>query len=74
NQEIEQILSHQVPAVFNKMDDVLEICNWLIKHPHVLKLASQMYTASSIPLANASEFGESSTSWSVNSANSGDNK
>ncbi|CAG8832633.1 45153_t:CDS:2, partial [Gigaspora margarita] len=64
NQEIEQIPSHQVLAV----------CNWLIKYPHVLKLASQMYIASSIPLANVSEFGESSTSWSVNFANSGDNK
>ncbi|CAG8788809.1 14335_t:CDS:2, partial [Dentiscutata erythropus] len=36
--------------------------------------ASQMYIVTSIPIANTSKFGESSNSWNVNSANSGDNR
>ncbi|CAG8742691.1 2241_t:CDS:2, partial [Cetraspora pellucida] len=55
NQEVEPILSqkiNQIPVTFNNMDDVLEVCNWLIKHPHVLKLASQMEGKTTSSLTN----------------------
>ncbi|CAG8554960.1 21969_t:CDS:2 [Gigaspora rosea] len=35
NQQVEQI-----PLEFDQMDNVLEVCNWLIKHPHILRLAN----------------------------------
>ena len=30
----------QILGAFSKMDNVLEICNWLTKHPHILQLAN----------------------------------
>ena len=41
------------------MDSILEICNWLVKHPRILQLANQMYSASSSPLSRADSFNES---------------
>jgi hypothetical protein len=54
------------------MDNILEICNWLIKHPHILQLANQMFAASSLPLAQVNSFNESSSSDIFTSANSTD--
>ncbi|CAG8829993.1 20986_t:CDS:2, partial [Cetraspora pellucida] len=74
-QEIDQIKEvDQIPATFNNMNDVLEVCNWLIKHPHILKLASQMHIASLLPVTHASEFGEPSNSLAMSSANTIDNR
>ncbi|CAG8666846.1 10079_t:CDS:2, partial [Cetraspora pellucida] len=74
-QEIDQIKEvDQMLATFNNMNDVLEVCNWLIKHPHILKLASQMHTVSLLPVTHASEFGEPSNSLAMSSANTIDNR
>ena len=41
------------------MDSILEICNWLVKHPRILQLANQIYSALSLPLSHADLFNES---------------
>jgi len=56
------------------MDNVLEICNWLLKHPRILQFANQMFAASSLSLAQVNSFDESSSSDILISANSIDNK
>ena len=50
----------QIPAEFNGMNNILEICNWLVKHPSILQLANQMYMAFSSPIENVYTFNESS--------------
>ncbi|CAG8816540.1 1831_t:CDS:2, partial [Dentiscutata erythropus] len=50
----------QIPAEFDRMNNILEICNWLVKHPSILQLANQMYTASSLSMKNIETFNESS--------------
>ncbi|KAF0476747.1 hypothetical protein F8M41_024331 [Gigaspora margarita] len=47
NHEVSQIL-----AEFGRMNNILEICNWLVKNPSILQLANQMYTASSSSIEN----------------------
>jgi hypothetical protein len=34
-----------LPASFTEMSNILEVCNWLVKRPHILELANQMLTA-----------------------------
>ena len=64
------IQNNQTPTAFNKMDNILEICNWLIKHPHILQLVNQLFATSSLPLAQVNSFNESSSSDIFTSANS----
>jgi hypothetical protein len=42
------------------MNNILEICNWLVKHLLILQLANQMYMASSSSIENIDTFNESS--------------
>ena len=44
------------------MDNSLEVCNWLVKHPHILQLANKMLAASSLPLTETGSSNESSSS------------
>ncbi|CAG8733782.1 15532_t:CDS:2, partial [Dentiscutata erythropus] len=53
----------QIPAEFNEMNNILEICNWLVKHPSILQLANQMYMASSSLIENVRTFNESARIW-----------
>ena len=64
------IQNNQTPTAFNKMDNILEICNWLIKHPHILQLVNQLFATSSLPLAQVNSFNESSSSNIFTLANS----
>ncbi|CAG8796087.1 4255_t:CDS:2, partial [Gigaspora rosea] len=50
----------QIPAEFDGMNNILEICNWLVKHPSILQLANQIYTAFSSLIENIRTFNESS--------------
>ncbi|RIB17374.1 hypothetical protein C2G38_2187430 [Gigaspora rosea] len=50
----------QIPAEFDGMNNILEICNWLVKHLSILQLANQMYMASSSSMENIGTFNESS--------------
>ncbi|RIB21894.1 hypothetical protein C2G38_2175376, partial [Gigaspora rosea] len=58
----------QIPAEFVGMNNILEICNWLVKHPSILQLANQMYMASSSSIENIGTFNESSMPSSAISA------
>ena len=42
------------------MNNLLEICNWLVKHPSILQLANQIYMAFLSPIENICTFNESS--------------
>ncbi|RIB28778.1 hypothetical protein C2G38_2157142 [Gigaspora rosea] len=50
----------QILAEFDGMNNILEICNWLVKHPSILQLANQIYTAFSSLIENIRTFNESS--------------
>ena len=70
-------MPNEIPAVFSKMDNSLEVCNWLVKHPHILQLANKMLAASSLPLTEMPLTGssnESSSSDTTIYANSTGNK
>ena len=56
------------------MNNILEICNWLVKHPSILQLANQMYTAFSSPIENIGTFNESLMRSSATSARMVDNR
>ncbi|CAG8816488.1 5069_t:CDS:2, partial [Racocetra fulgida] len=58
----------QISGKFDGMNNILEICNWLVKHPSILQLANQMYTASLSSIENISTFNESSMPSSAISA------
>ncbi|RIB12018.1 hypothetical protein C2G38_2201843 [Gigaspora rosea] len=58
----------QIPAEFDGMNNILEICNWLIKYPSILQLANQMYTVFSSSMENIGTFNESSMPSSAISA------
>ena len=64
NEMIQQmnVPGSQIPGVFSKMDNVLEICNWLTKHPRILQLTNQMLAASSLSLDRADSFNGSTSS------------
>ena len=65
--------NNEISAVFNGMDNSLEVCNWLVKHPHILQLANKMLAASSLPLTETGSSNESSSSDTIY-ANSTGNK
>jgi hypothetical protein len=56
------------------MNNSLEVCNWLVKHPHILQLANKMLAASSLPLIETGSSNESSSSDTTVYANSTANK
>ena len=56
------------------MNNSLEVCNWLVNHPHILQLANKMLAASSLPLAETGSFNESLSSDTTVYTNSTDNK
>jgi len=41
-----------LPASFAEMSNMLDICNWLVKQPHILELANQMLAASTNTSSN----------------------
>ncbi|KAF0453646.1 hypothetical protein F8M41_001698 [Gigaspora margarita] len=48
----------QISAEFGRMNNILEICNWLVKNLSTLQLANQMYMASSSSIENIGTFNE----------------
>ncbi|CAG8810929.1 24710_t:CDS:2, partial [Dentiscutata erythropus] len=64
----------QIPAEFDRMNNILEICNWLVKHPSILQLANQMHMASSSSMENIGTFNESSMPSSAISSKINNNK
>ncbi|CAG8736040.1 13695_t:CDS:2, partial [Cetraspora pellucida] len=62
----------QIPAEFDRMKNILEICNWLVKHSSILQLANQMYTASLTSIKNIGTFNESSSAISARIVNNRD--
>ncbi|CAG8446792.1 hypothetical protein GLOIN_2v1480316 [Rhizophagus irregularis DAOM 181602=DAOM 197198] len=53
-----------LPASFTEMSNILYVCNWLVKRPHILELANQMLTANNT---------SSNTNMVVNSLHGNDN-
>ncbi|CAG8817651.1 8530_t:CDS:2, partial [Dentiscutata erythropus] len=64
----------QIPAEFKEMNNILKICNWLVKYQSILQLANQMYMASSSLIENVETFNESSMPSSAISSNINNNR
>ncbi|CAG8807357.1 938_t:CDS:2, partial [Dentiscutata erythropus] len=50
----------QISAKLDRINNILEICNWLVKHLSILQLANQIYIASSLSIENIRTFNKSS--------------
>lgn len=61
-----QVDKDEIPPQFEAATNQLQICNWLVAHPNILKLANEMLAASSASTSSTSTLSTSSSSVSDN--------
>src|SRR6266516_6737873 len=57
-----KVNKEEIPHQFEAATNQLQICNWLVAHPNILKLANDMLAASTASTSSTSSTSTSSTS------------
>ena len=65
-----KVNKEEIPPQFEAATNQLQICNWLVAHPNILKLANDMLAASTASPSSTSSTSTSSTSPSSTSPSS----
>src|SRR2546429_5716242 len=61
-----QVNKEEIPPQFEAATNQLQICNWLVAHPNILKLANDMLAASTASTSSTSTSSTSPSSVSDN--------